>query len=99
MATALRHDLEADMRALGERARSAARILAMAPRAAKDRALQAAAVALRARREEILAKFRKAAKGLLPHDNTERVIEMIVGIADLPNVADLCAVLAQPAHA
>jgi len=55
MATALRHDLEADMRALGERARSAARILATAPRAAKDRALQAGAAALRARRGEILA--------------------------------------------
>jgi glutamate-5-semialdehyde dehydrogenase len=55
MATALRHDLEADMRALGERARSAARILATAPRATKDRALHAAAAALRARREEILA--------------------------------------------
>jgi glutamate-5-semialdehyde dehydrogenase len=43
------------MRALGERARSAARILATAPRAAKDRALQAGAAALRARQEEILA--------------------------------------------
>jgi glutamate-5-semialdehyde dehydrogenase len=55
MATALRHDLEAEMRALGERGRSAARILATAPRAAKDRALQAAAAALGARQEEILA--------------------------------------------
>ena len=51
MATALRHDLEADMRAFGERARS----LAMAPRPVQDRALQAAAAALRARAGEILA--------------------------------------------
>ena len=49
MATALRHDLEAEMQALGERARSAAQLLATTPRAAKDRALQAAAAALRAR--------------------------------------------------
>jgi glutamate-5-semialdehyde dehydrogenase len=55
MATALRHDLEAEMRALGERARGAAQVLATTPRAAKDRALHAAAGTLRARRDEVLA--------------------------------------------
>ena len=56
MATALRHDLEAEMhgarRAGARRRRGCSR-----PRraAAKDRALQAAAAALRARRDEILA--------------------------------------------
>ena len=59
MATALRHDLQAEMRALGERARGAARVLATAPRAAKDRALHAAAAALRARQDEILAANRR----------------------------------------
>ena len=42
MATALRHDLEATMQALGESARAAARALATVSRAAKDRALLAA---------------------------------------------------------
>jgi len=55
MATALRHDLAAEMLALGDRARQAARVLATTPGPAKDRALQAAAAALRARAEEILA--------------------------------------------
>jgi glutamate-5-semialdehyde dehydrogenase len=61
MATALRHDLETGlgledaMHTLGERARSAARALLTAPRGAKDRALQAAAASLCARRDEILA--------------------------------------------
>ena len=55
MATALRHDLEADMLVLGERARQAARVLTTTPGAAKDRALQAAAAALRGRAAEILA--------------------------------------------
>jgi glutamate-5-semialdehyde dehydrogenase len=55
MATALRHDLQAEMRAVGERARGAAQVLATTPRAAKDHALHAAAGALRARRDEILA--------------------------------------------
>jgi glutamate-5-semialdehyde dehydrogenase len=54
MATALRHDLEADMRQLGERARAAARALATAPRAAKDWALLAAAAGLRTRCAAIL---------------------------------------------
>ena len=66
MATALRHDLEAEMQALGARARSAAQLLATTPRAAKDRALLAAAASLRARADEILeanAKDLAAAEG------------------------------------
>ena len=55
MATALRHDLEAEMRTLGEQARAAARILAITPRAKKDQALRAGAASLRARQSEILA--------------------------------------------
>ena len=55
MATALRHDLAAEMRELGQRARAAAQILATAPRASKDRALRAGASSLRAQQSEILA--------------------------------------------
>ena len=55
MATALRHDLEAEMRQLGEQARAAAQILATTPRAAKDQALRSGADSLRARQSEILA--------------------------------------------
>jgi glutamate-5-semialdehyde dehydrogenase len=52
MATALRHDLGADMAALGTRARAGA--LATVPRAAKDRALQAAALRMRGRCAAVL---------------------------------------------
>jgi glutamate-5-semialdehyde dehydrogenase len=55
MATALRHDLRVEMTRLGEQARAAARVLAITPRAAKDRALRAGADRLRARQSEILA--------------------------------------------
>ena len=55
MATALRFDLTTTMHELGARARGAGRILANAPREAKDRALQAAAASLRDRRAELLA--------------------------------------------
>ncbi len=44
-------------------------------------------------RTEIIAKFRESADGLLEKSKTERAIEMIVGLADLRNVADLCATL------
>jgi glutamate-5-semialdehyde dehydrogenase len=54
MATALHRDLEAEMRALGVRARTAAQVLAITPRAAKDEALLAAAASLRTRTGEIL---------------------------------------------
>jgi glutamate-5-semialdehyde dehydrogenase len=55
MATALRHDLTAEMRALGEHARAAARLLAITPPAIKDRALLEGASSLRTRQDEILA--------------------------------------------
>jgi glutamate-5-semialdehyde dehydrogenase len=55
MATALRHDLAAQMRQLGERARAAAQILGTTPRPVKDQALCAAASSLRAQQSEILA--------------------------------------------
>jgi glutamate-5-semialdehyde dehydrogenase len=48
-------DLHADMLALGRVARAAARAVALAPPAAKTRALTAAAAAIRARRAEIVA--------------------------------------------
>lgn len=53
MATVLKHDLEARMQALGAAARAASRDMAVAPRAAKDRALLAAAEEIRARRARI----------------------------------------------
>jgi glutamate-5-semialdehyde dehydrogenase len=55
MATALRHDLATEMRELGQRARAAAQVLAITPRAAKDQALRAGANRLRARESDILA--------------------------------------------
>jgi glutamate-5-semialdehyde dehydrogenase len=54
MATALRDPLEQEMQALGRAARAAAQALALAPRAAKDQALLAAAAALRAEQAAIL---------------------------------------------
>ena len=55
MATALRHDLAAEMRELGERARAAAQILATTPRASKDQAQRAGASSMRAQQSDILA--------------------------------------------
>jgi glutamate-5-semialdehyde dehydrogenase len=55
MATALRHDLEAEMNRLGHEARAAAQVLATTARAKKDEALRAGAAELRARQSEILA--------------------------------------------
>jgi 2-methylcitrate dehydratase PrpD len=46
-------------------------------------------------REEIVAKVRDSAEGLLAPGDTERAIEMLVGLADLPRVGDLCAVLSR----
>jgi glutamate-5-semialdehyde dehydrogenase len=66
MATALRHDLEADMAALGRSARAAARALATVPRAAKDRALLAAAERMRGGCDALLeanARDLEAARG------------------------------------
>lgn len=46
-------------------------------------------------REEIVTKFRESAEGLLEPNDTERAIEMLVGLAELPRVADLCATLSR----
>lgn len=59
MAPAIRHNLDAEMLALGESAREAARWLATTPRAAKDKALLAAAAEIRAREADILAANRQ----------------------------------------
>lgn len=50
-------------------------------------------------RDEIVAKFRESARGLLRPEDAERAIDMLVGIADLPRLADLCATLARPVRA
>lgn len=47
-------------------------------------------------RAEIVDKFRRSANGLLTPEQTERAIEMLIGIEDLADMADLCAVLAAP---
>jgi aconitate decarboxylase len=47
-------------------------------------------------RDEIIAKFRDSAEGLLSPGDTERSIDMLVGLADLPRVSDLCAMLSRP---
>ena len=50
-------------------------------------------------REEILMKFRQSADGLLEPDDTEQAIEMLVGLADLGKVSDLCATLSRAVSA
>lgn len=50
-------------------------------------------------RAEIVEKFRESADGLLAPDRTERAIDMLVNLADLPDVAELCAILSAPARA
>ncbi|QYK42231.1 MAG: MmgE/PrpD family protein [Paracoccaceae bacterium] len=50
-------------------------------------------------RAEIVDKFRRSATGLLSHDNTERAIAMLIDIENLPDMAELCAVLAAPKSA
>jgi 2-methylcitrate dehydratase PrpD len=46
-------------------------------------------------REEIVTKFRDAAHGLLEPTKIERAIEMLVNLAELPRVRDLCAILSR----
>jgi 2-methylcitrate dehydratase PrpD len=46
-------------------------------------------------RDEIVTKFRDCADGLLEPAATERAIEMLLGLADLPRVRDLCAMLSR----
>ena len=44
-------------------------------------------------RKEIVEKFRESAGRTARPDDTERAIDMLVGLADLAKVADLCATL------
>jgi 2-methylcitrate dehydratase PrpD len=46
-------------------------------------------------RDEIIQKFHEAAEGLLDPRDTERAVQMLVGLADLPRVADLCQTLSR----
>jgi 2-methylcitrate dehydratase PrpD len=46
-------------------------------------------------RDEIVTKFRESAQGLLGPAETERAIAMLIGLADLPRVTDLCATLSR----
>jgi 2-methylcitrate dehydratase PrpD len=46
-------------------------------------------------RDEIVTKFRDSADGLLEPGAAERAIEMLVGLADLPRVQDLCSILSR----
>jgi 2-methylcitrate dehydratase PrpD len=46
-------------------------------------------------RDEIVSKFRESATGLLDRDDAERAIDMLVGLADLARVSDLCATLSR----
>jgi 2-methylcitrate dehydratase PrpD len=46
-------------------------------------------------RAEIVTKFRDSADGLLEPDATEHAIEMLVDLADLRRVGDLCSILSR----
>ena len=46
-------------------------------------------------REEIVTKCRDSADGLLVPGAVERAIEMLVGLADLPRVRNLCSILSR----
>jgi aconitate decarboxylase len=46
-------------------------------------------------RGEIVTKFRDCADGLLEPDATGRAIEMLIGLAGLPKVGDLCSLLSR----
>ena len=99
MATALKDDLEPRMHDLGQAARDAARDLALAPRPAKDEALQAAARLLRdesAAIETANAADMKAAeaKGLAPalldrlRLDGKRIAAMADGLATIADLPD-----------
>lgn len=49
-------------------------------------------------RAEIINKFHQAATGLLDPEDTKRAIDMLVGLADLAKVSELCAVLSRGKH-
>jgi glutamate-5-semialdehyde dehydrogenase len=101
MATVLDHDtdLERQMDDLGRRARGAARALALAPRAQKDRALQAAAAAIRARAaaiiganaEDLAAAEKKGLTGALVDRlrlDPKRIEAMAQGLDDIAELDD-----------
>ena len=92
-------DLTDLMNALGRRARKAARALALAPTAAKNKALAAAAAAMRARTSEILAAnatdvAAADARGIAPSFrdrlllDADRVEAMARGLDDIAGLAD-----------
>ena len=99
MATVLADALEREMQALGRAARAAAAELALAPRAVKDRALEAAAAALRRDQDAILAANARdmaaaRAKGLtgamldrleLTPKRVEAMAEGLAVVAGLPD--------------
>ena len=104
-------DLHQTMIALGRRARKAARALALAPSAAKDKALRAAASAMRARLADILAANARDvasadARGiaasfrdrlLLDEARVEAMARGLEDIADLPDpVGRLLAAFERP---
>ena len=104
-------DLHQTMIALGRRARKAARALALAPSAAKDKALRAAAGAMRARLADILAANARDvasadARGiaasfrdrlLLDEARVEAMARGLEDIADLPDpVGRLLAAFERP---
>ena len=92
-------DLTDLMNALGRRARKAARALALAPTAAKNKALAAAAAAMRARTSEILAAnatdvAAADARGIAPSFrdrlllDADRIEAMARGLDDIAGLAD-----------
>jgi 2-methylcitrate dehydratase PrpD len=46
-------------------------------------------------RDDIIQKFHQSAEGLLDSRDTERAIQMLAGLAELPRVADLCKTLSR----
>jgi glutamate-5-semialdehyde dehydrogenase len=90
-------DLRLQMRRLGEAARQASAVLALTPRAGKDRALRAAASSIRSHRQKILeanAKDMSEAKNLSPalrdrlllnDQRIEAIAKSLEDVADLPD--------------
>lgn len=96
---ATRGDVAAQMQALGQRARAAARVIALAPDSLRNAALRAMATALRERAESILAAnaldlAEARANGqnasfidrlLLDAGRLDGVAKAVAGVADLPD--------------
>ena len=92
-------DLKTLVRELGERAKAAAGTLALAPTEAKDTALRAAAAAIRARADEILAANERDLAEAKGHGATEAMIDrltldarrveaMAAGLEEVARLAD-----------